>query len=224
MLRETESHVMISVSYFPIVIVIVVFILSTSANAFHVSGWNPTEKRIVQPATTIVPLLKVKASTSCLGFSKSKISLALLAGTRRQDENDEDEDDLEMARVRRSRRESRQFDENKQEQDGNYYDTGRDTQSNSKQEYDDNDEDYTDWEDDEDYDEDDDEIDYELLGNILVPNPILDSIDPDGAAERFPELARDPRFWFDMLLFVAFLDFVAYAGPRNPLPDLPPLY
>ncbi|GAX22370.1 hypothetical protein FisN_3Hu422 [Fistulifera solaris] len=63
---------------------------------------------------------------------------------------------------------------------------------------------------------DDDEEDYDLLGNDIIPNPILDNMDPDGAAERFPELARDPRFWFDMLLFVTFLDLLSIIGPRDP--------
>jgi hypothetical protein len=86
------------------------------------------------------------------------------------------------------------------------------------------DDDIYDDDDDEEYDDYDDEFiknEYELLGNELIPNPLLDSIDPDGAAERFPELAQDPKFWFEMLLFVAFLDFVSYAGPRNPFPDSP---
>lgn len=77
--------------------------------------------------------------------------------------------------------------------------------------------------DDELYDEDDwmEEEEYELLSDIVVPNQLLDSIDPDGAADRFPELARDPRFWFDMFLFVCFLDFLSLAGPQDMFPDLP---
>jgi hypothetical protein len=55
----------------------------------------------------------------------------------------------------------------------------------------------------------------DLFENVIIPNPLLDSIDPDGASERFPELARDPRFWFDMALFVCFLNFLSYVGPRN---------
>lgn len=84
-------------------------------------------------------------------------------------------------------------------------------------------------EDDEDFEEDDDdylyteidEEDRELLSNTLIPNPLLDSIDPDGAAERFPEIASDPRFWFDVALFIAFLNFLSWAAPRDPYPDLP---
>lgn len=67
----------------------------------------------------------------------------------------------------------------------------------------------------------DQEEEYDLFGNELIPNPILDSIDPDGAAERFPELARDPRFWIDMVLFIAFLNFLSDIGPRDFLPDIP---
>lgn len=69
--------------------------------------------------------------------------------------------------------------------------------------------------------DDEDEEEYDLFGNELIPNPLLDSIDPDGAAERFPELARDPRFWFDMALFIAFLNFLSSVGPRDPFPDIP---
>jgi hypothetical protein len=76
------------------------------------------------------------------------------------------------------------------------------------------------------FDDDDDDDDEEeetggILEDVLIPNPILDRIDPDGAAERFPELARDPRFWLDIFLFLAFINFVSFIGPRNPFPDLP---
>ena len=77
----------------------------------------------------------------------------------------------------------------------------------------------------EDYDDDDDFEDdesNEILSNTVIPNSILDSIDPDGAAERFPELVADPRFWFDMFLFINFLNFISFIGPRNPFPDMIP--
>jgi hypothetical protein len=87
-------------------------------------------------------------------------------------------------------------------------------------------------EEDDDYDEDEDDDDWSafdpsdidakaLLEDVVIPNPLLDSIDPDGAADRFPELAKDPKFWIDMALFVAFLNFLSFAGPRDPFPDLP---
>ena len=70
-------------------------------------------------------------------------------------------------------------------------------------------------------DDDDEDEDLGLFSNVLIDNPILDSIDPDGAAERFPELARDPRFWFDMVLFITFLDLISAIGPQNSFPDIP---
>ena len=80
-----------------------------------------------------------------------------------------------------------------------------------------------DWddEDEDDYLYEDDEEDYGLFSNVIIDNPILDSIDPDGAAERFPELARDPRFWFDMFLFISFLNFLSAIGPQDYFPDIP---
>jgi hypothetical protein len=68
--------------------------------------------------------------------------------------------------------------------------------------------------------EDDDEDEYGLFSNVIIDNPLLDSIDPDGAAERFPELARDPKFWLDMFLFICVLDFLSLMGPQDNLPDL----
>lgn len=64
--------------------------------------------------------------------------------------------------------------------------------------------------------DDEDEDQYDLLSDVVIPNPLLDSIDPDGAADRFPELARDPRFWFDIVLFISILNFLSDLGPRNP--------
>lgn len=76
--------------------------------------------------------------------------------------------------------------------------------------------------DDEDEDDDDDDEEwesYDTFSNVVIDNPILDAIDPDGAFARFPELARDPRFWIDMILFICFLNFLSDIGPRNSLPD-----
>jgi hypothetical protein len=58
------------------------------------------------------------------------------------------------------------------------------------------------------------------FGKEIVPNALLDNIDPDGAADRFPELARDPRFWFELLLLIMFLDFCSLAGPQDAFPLL----
>lgn len=81
---------------------------------------------------------------------------------------------------------------------------------------------FDDLDDDEYEDEDEDDESYDMFSNTLIPNPILDSIDPDGSAERFPELAADPRFWFDMFIFIAFLNFISFIGPRNPFPEIIP--
>ena len=88
--------------------------------------------------------------------------------------------------------------------------------------------------DDDDYDDDNEDYDdldmeeakrYDLLENIIIPNPLLDSMDPDGTVERLPELLSDPRFWFDMVLFILFLDFLSFAGPQSdPFIDFPWIY
>ncbi len=70
------------------------------------------------------------------------------------------------------------------------------------------------------FDDEDDE-EFGLFSDVLIDNPLLDSIDPDGAAERFPELARDPQFWLDMVLFIAFLNWLSDVGPQDYFPDIP---
>ncbi len=83
----------------------------------------------------------------------------------------------------------------------------------------DDDFDYYDYQDE--FDDEDDDEDDNLWDDDEEEYDLLDNMDPDGAAERFPELARDPRFWFDMLLFVTFLDLLSIIGPRDPYPDIP---
>lgn len=137
-----------------------------------------------------------------------------------------DEDERDVVPIRRRGRSSKPYYEQEVE-DEEYTRTGRSRAD--------------DWEDQfDDYDDEEDDVEFEdameyleevldnwdptehpMFGNEVVPNPLLDSIDPDGAADRFPELARDPRFWFEMLLFVAFLDFLSLAGPQDAIPSLP---
>ncbi len=129
-------------------------------------------------------------------------------------EIDDDEREQEFARVRRRR--SRY-----QEDEGYESESIMDAADMLEDEgfFDElNDEDY----DDDDVDDDDDDESRDVFSNTVIPNPLLDSIDPDGSAERFPELASDPRFWFDMFLFIAFLNFISFIGPRNPFPDMVP--
>jgi len=148
---------------------------------------------------------------------------------------DEERDFVKVPRRRRGRR---------QQQDSDYYDeeeeedTGAAYKDRRVGDYYDRDYDYDEeFEEDEDEDDDedgDDDVDWDFLDdldweeegndlfeNTVIPNPLLDSIDPDGAADRFPELAQDPRFWIDMVLFIAFLNFLSAVGPRDPFPDIP---
>jgi hypothetical protein len=53
-----------------------------------------------------------------------------------------------------------------------------------------------------------DEWDQDDARSGVIPNALLDSIDPEGAAERFPELIQDPKFWFDIGLFFLLLSIV----------------
>jgi Ran GTPase-activating protein (RanGAP) involved in mRNA processing and transport len=119
------------------------------------------------------------------------------------------EDDLERAKVPIRKKRSRFFDE-AEEMDDEYYSVASELE----------DEDYEDWdEDDEDWDDEDDD-EYGLFSNVIIANPLLDNMDPDGAAERFPELAADPRFWFDMVLFICVLNFLSSCAARDPLPNI----
>lgn len=52
--------------------------------------------------------------------------------------------------------------------------------------------------------EEDERDDYNRNG--VIPNALLDSMDPEGAGERFPELIRDPKFWIDIGLFFLLLN------------------
>lgn len=42
----------------------------------------------------------------------------------------------------------------------------------------------------------------------LIPNPLLDNIDPEGSAERIPELLSDRQFWIDIALLALFLNLM----------------
>ena len=70
----------------------------------------------------------------------------------------------------------------------------------------------------EDYDSDDEDEDFEE--GILVPNPILDSVDPEGASERIGELFEDPKFWKDMAV-VALVVWTVYYLTYDPTDLIP---
>ena len=121
------------------------------------------------------------------------------------DEDDDDvEDDRELVYARRSGRRGRE--------EGAYYDEDTSSSSGSRR-YQDNVE-FFDLDDDDDdmFEEDFDRKKnsdlYEETYNGIIPNPLLDAMDPDGVYERLgPELFKDWTFWRDMILFTAFLAF-----------------
>lgn len=152
-------------------------------------------------------------------------ALMMVSNKNQEDDNDDDDDERELIRVRRgggSRRGRDAADDvdyyGGAEGRGDYNDIGRKASSTYNQrDYYDEDEDDSDEEDEDDKADEDEE--YDLFENVLIPNPILDSMDPDGAAERFPELASDWRFWLDLILFIAFVNFLSSVGPQDTLPD-----
>ncbi|KAL3783882.1 hypothetical protein HJC23_007987 [Cyclotella cryptica] len=95
------------------------------------------------------------------------------------------------------------------EDDYESYVDDRQNYSSSKR-YQDNVE-FFDLDDDDDYDGEydrggDDDSDIFVSYNGIIPNPLLDAMDPDGVYERLgPELFKDWTFWRDMVLFAAFL-------------------
>lgn len=175
---------------------------SYSIQSFR-AGWSQNAA-ITRPRVSPDNILKLAEPHVLIVSNFKRVSFGVFRAGK-----DDDEEEMEFARLRRGRKRNIiEESENK-----SYYDEG-----NAEEEVDEYSEIYDDDEELE-WERSDDLVeDYELLGDYLVPNPLLDSIDPDGAAERFPEIASDPRFWFDMLLFITFLDFVSYAGPRNPFP------
>ena len=116
------------------------------------------------------------------------------------DIDDEKEDDRELVSVgRRYGRRGRE--------EGGYYDERQATTSGSSRRYQDNVE-FFDLDDDDDDDDDDEGGSDEEIYNGIIPNPLLDAMDPDGVYERLgPELFRDWTFYRDLALFVAFLAF-----------------
>lgn len=157
--------------------------------------------------------------------SSSLSSSAALKSVSVDRESSDDEEDRELIRVRRRkrRRDPRDFYDDDEEQ-ADYYDDNDDEGSQQFEGSSVFDEDYyydEDDDDDEDWDEVEDVDVSDLFEDVIIPNPLLDSIDPDGAADRFPELARDPRFWFDIVFFLAVLNFLSFIGPRDSFPDIP---
>ena len=120
------------------------------------------------------------------------------------DDDDDEDDDRELVYARRSGRRGRE--------EGSYYDEEDTTSSSRSRKYQDNVEFFDLDDDDEIFDDDFDRRNsddlYEETYNGIIPNPLLDAMDPDGVYERLgPELFKDWTFWRDMILFAAFLTF-----------------
>jgi hypothetical protein len=92
--------------------------------------------------------------------------------------DDEDEDDREFARIRGGRR-TRVMEYDDEELLDDLEDVVNDY-----------------------YDDDDNEFDG------VIPNPLLDNIDPEGSSERIGELFSDRQFWIDIGLLFLFLNFL----------------
>ena len=126
------------------------------------------------------------------------------------DDFEDDEKELEYARVRRRGRRNRYLDDEIDYRDEDYEDQ-RSRRSNARES------DQFDYEDDED-EEDDDLFDDESdFYDGIIPNPILDQIDPDGAIERWSELGSDPKFWRDAFLLLFLLFYGLALEIDNPM-------
>ena len=157
--------------------------------------------------TTIAPassfVIRTPASLTKIAPARSPVLLAV---------PDDDDEDLKRVKVPIRRQRGKFAGDEEEEYDSDEF---YDVDDEYDDEFDDEDED-----DYEDEDDDDDDDEYGLFSNVIIDNPLLDSMDPDGSAERFPELAKDPKFWLDMVLFIAFLNFLSDVGPRDTLPNL----
>jgi hypothetical protein len=168
-------------------------------------------------------------------------AMTKLQMNRRRSEDDADEDDenddFEFARVGRRRRRDRYSNDNDSDNanDGAYASSSSSSRTNRQRQgyqYDDDNNnsrdddlyDEVDFDDDEEdadyYDEEDDDDDYDDEYNDIIPNALLDQIDPDGAIERMPELLSDPQFYRDVA--ITFALFMVYALNRygSPLYDI----
>lgn len=126
------------------------------------------------------------SSENSLG--QSRPSLASKVKLQARDEFEKEDDEYDYASVGRGRRRYREpYDEPKER---DYYN-------------------------DEEYDlEDDVEIDYKtVLFGEVIPNPILDALDPERSTERVGELFADKKFWRDMAFLAVVLAIWQFTIP-----------
>ena len=159
----------------------------------------------------------VAAGISCAGKTKSlarKSPLNVLNMNRKMIDDDKD-DDFEFARVGKRRGSGRFADDDDDYYDDRERDSVGSARTGSKDagtrrkydddydeiDFDNDEEEYdefdSDDEDEFDDDDDDDDDDYDEI----IPNALLDQIDPDGAIDRLPELFADSKFWKDSAIW-----------------------
>ena len=176
-----------------------------------------TTKAIFQSHPFRIPSPKNEERTAFVFASSHTCISSLMQLESRRLDYDEDEDDFEYARVGRRRRGDRYDD------DKIYDDPSTSSRSRGTREYMDDDELYDEVDFDDDFDYDDDNADedfYDDEYNDIIPNVLLDQIDPDGAIERMPELLSDPQFYRDVGIVLVL--FLIYALNRfgSPLYDM----
>ena len=140
----------------------------------------PATRRVCLIATLVLAI----AATHCRGFNMPRQQLQRnvfsVSSTRLYGSyfDEEDEDDREFARIRSGRKSRTLEKEEMLEQLDDVVD------------------DY--------FNNDDDDDDYQGI----IPNALLDNIDPEGSAERVGELFTDKQFWIDIGLLLLFLNFL----------------
>mmetsp|Transcript_26731 Transcript_26731/g.30601 ORF Transcript_26731/g.30601 Transcript_26731/m.30601 type:complete len:235 (+) Transcript_26731:233-937(+) len=186
------------------------FLPSHISSTHHLNGKGNVLKGYLHSPQTCFSLLERQ-------ISSQKIELQMNRRSNNSDNESEEDDDFEYARVGRRRR-SRYSNEDYNE-DEKYARVGKSSQRD-RSFVDDDDEDlydeveFDDDEDDEDYDDDDD---FDSEYSDIIPNALLDQIDPDGAIDRLPELFSDPQFYRDAAIVFVFFIIYAFGRLDNPL-------
>jgi hypothetical protein len=186
-------------------------LLSTADRTEGLIGWSLQSPNVGGAARTITS--HSTRTAVFISFSTRKQSSKLRSQSFYDDDEDKDERELVSVPKRGRRRQEYTNDEDYDDPDYDYK-SDRDRSYFDQDEYD---EDEDDYDEEEDFHEEDMDTQLsDLFENVVIPNPLLDSIDPDGAFDRFPELAADPRFWFDLALFIAVINFLSWSAPRDP--------
>lgn len=169
---------------------------------------------------SIAPIVTKSHSNNGLlqaNLPSSKFVSLLEMSRKISDYDDEDnEDEYQYARVRRRR--GRFVDDYEEEVSSRRTESSSSSTRTKKydQDYDEikfDDDDLFDEEDEDEYDDDEYDDDDDEFEDI-IPNALLDQIDPDGAIDRLPELFSDPKFWKDSAIWF-FLGFLYLLNRFN---------